>query len=66
MENGRIKLTVNGNEIFVNLEDNQASREFLEMLPLTLTFEDFNITEKLQHYQMNYQQKVYLLDIHQK
>ena len=66
MENGRIKLTVNGNEIFVNLEDNQASREFLEMLPLTLTFEDFNSTEKLQHYQMNYQQKVYLLDIHQK
>ena len=47
MENGKIKLTVNGNEIFVNLEDNQASREFLEMLPLTLTFEDFNSTEKI-------------------
>lgn len=48
MENARIKLTVNGNEeIFVKLDDNQASRDFLEMLPLTLSFEDFNNTEKI-------------------
>ena len=47
MENARIKLTVNGNEIFVKLDDNVASRELLEMLPLTLTFEDFNSTEKI-------------------
>lgn len=47
MENARIKLTVNGSEIFVKLDNNQASREFLEMLPLTLTFEDFNNTEKI-------------------
>ena len=48
MENARIKLTVNGNEeVFVNLDDNQASRDFLEMLPLTLTFDDFNNTEKI-------------------
>lgn len=48
LENVRIKLTVNGNEeVFVKLEDNQASRDFLEMLPLTLTFEDFNSTEKI-------------------
>ena len=47
MENTRIKLTVNGNEIFVRLDDNVASRELLEMLPLTLTFEDFNSTEKI-------------------
>ena len=47
MENARIKLTVNGNEIFVRLVDNVASREFLEMLPLTVTFEDFNSTEKI-------------------
>ena len=46
--NARIKLTVNGNEeIFANLENNVASKEFLEMLPLTLTFEDFNNTEKI-------------------
>ena len=47
IENARIKLTVNGNEIFVNLDESQASRELLEMLPLTLTFEDFNNTEKI-------------------
>lgn len=47
MENARIKLTVNGNEVFVRLDDNVASREFLGMLPLTLTFEDFNSTEKI-------------------
>ena len=48
MANARIKLTVNGSEeVFANLEDNVASREFLEMLPLTLTFEDFNNTEKI-------------------
>ena len=47
MENARIKLTVDGNDIFVNLDDNQASREFLGMLPLNLTFEDFNSTEKI-------------------
>ena len=48
LANARIKLTINGNEeIFANLEDNIASREFLEMLPLTLTFEDFNNTEKI-------------------
>lgn len=46
--NAKIKITVNGNEeVFANLEDNVASREFLEMLPLTLTFEDFNNTEKI-------------------
>lgn len=48
LENARIKLTVNENEeVFVSLDDNQASRDFLEMLPLTLTFEDFNSTEKI-------------------
>ena len=47
MENTRIKLTVNENEVFVKLDDNIASRDFLEMLPLTLTFEDFNSTEKI-------------------
>ena len=46
--NARIKLTVNGNEeVFVSLDNNQASQDFLEMLPLTLTFEDFNSTEKI-------------------
>ena len=48
MENARIKLTVNeNNEVYVRLDDNVASRDFLEMLPLTLTFEDYNNTEKI-------------------
>lgn len=48
LENTKIKLTVNGNEeVFVKLDDNQADQDFLEMLPLTLTFEDFNSTEKI-------------------
>ena len=47
MKNARIKLTVNGNEVFVRLDNNVASRDFLEMLPLTLTFEDYNNTEKI-------------------
>ena len=48
LKNTRIKLTVNGNEeVFITLDDNQASRDFSEMLPLTLTFEDFNNTEKI-------------------
>lgn len=46
--NARIKLTANGNqEMYVNLDNNQASNDFLEMLPLTLTFEDYNNTEKI-------------------
>ena len=47
MGNARLRLTVNGREMFVTLEDNQASRDLLEMLPLTLTFEDYNNTEKI-------------------
>ena len=48
MRNARLKLKINGNqEIFVVLDDNQTSKDFLEMLPLTLTFEDFNNTEKI-------------------
>ena len=43
-----IKLTVNGNEIFVRLDDNVASKELLEMLPLTLTLKILIVQKKLQ------------------
>lgn len=43
----RLKLTVNGNNLYVRLNDSQASNNLLEMLPLTLEFEDFNNTEKI-------------------
>lgn len=46
-EETRIKLTVNNEEIYVKLDNNQTSKEFLEMLPLTLDFEDYNDTEKI-------------------
>lgn len=47
MQNARIKLTFNNEEVYVKLDDNQTSRDFLEMLPLTLQFEDYNNTEKI-------------------
>lgn len=46
-EETRIKLTFNNEEIYVKLDNNQASKEFFEMLPLTLDFEDYNDTEKI-------------------
>lgn len=47
MQNTRIKLSFNNEEVYVKLDDNQTSRDFLEMLPLTLQFEDYNDTEKI-------------------
>lgn len=34
-------------EIVVELEDNLASKEFIKMVPLTISFEDYNHTEKI-------------------
>ncbi|MGN1311904.1 MAG: cyclophilin-like fold protein [Bacilli bacterium] len=47
MQNTRIKLTFDNEEVYVKLDNNQSSKDFLEMLPLTLTFEDYNNTEKI-------------------
>ena len=46
-ESMRIRLTVGGEVLYVDLEDNSAANALLEQLPLTLTFEDFNGTEKI-------------------
>ena len=46
-EGARLKLTFNDNELYVRLNDSQASNNLLDMLPLTLEFEDFNNTEKI-------------------
>lgn len=43
----RIKLTIDNEEIYVRLDNNKSSKQFLEMLPLTLEFEDYNDTEKI-------------------
>jgi hypothetical protein len=43
----RIKMAFNNEEIIVNLYDNPTSKDFLSLLPLTLTFEDYARTEKI-------------------
>lgn len=43
----RIRLIVDGETLPAVLEDNPAGRDFLSMLPLTLTVKDYNGTEKI-------------------
>ena len=47
LEDVRIKLTFNNEEVIVNMYDNPTSRDFLTLLPLTLTLEDHAVTEKI-------------------
>lgn len=49
ISNIRIKLTFNKEEVFIRMYDNPTSRDFLERLPLTLTFEDYAGTEKISY-----------------
>lgn len=43
----KVRLLFNGQEAVVSLSDNPASRDFIALLPLTMTFEDYNRTEKI-------------------
>lgn len=43
----RIKLTFNNEEVIIKLYDNPTSRDFLTLLPLTTTLEDFAGAEKI-------------------
>lgn len=43
----KAKLTIDGQEFDVTLYDTSAADALYNMLPLTLTFEDFNNTEKI-------------------
>ena len=43
----RIRLTINGQSTTATLDDNPTARDFLSMLPLTLTLEDYASTEKI-------------------
>jgi hypothetical protein len=43
----KVKMTFKQTEIIVAISDNGASRDFVSMLPLTLTFEDYAATEKV-------------------
>jgi hypothetical protein len=43
----KIRFTLNGTVVTATLEDNATSRDFIGMLPLTVTLEDFASTEKI-------------------
>ena len=45
----QIKLTVNGQECIATLYDNPSADDLYNALPLELTFEDYNQTEKISH-----------------
>ncbi|MFP5109424.1 cyclophilin-like fold protein [Neobacillus sp. C211] len=47
MEDVKVKLTFNNEEVMVNMYDNSASRDFLAQLPLTITLEDYVGKEKI-------------------
>ncbi|WP_167485748.1 cyclophilin-like fold protein [Geobacillus kaustophilus] len=47
IQNAKIKLTFDHEEVIVNMYDNPTSRDLLRKLLLTLTFEDFNGFEKI-------------------
>lgn len=46
---GKVRLTSGGGEAIAVLDDTPASRDFLSMLPLELTFKDYNGTEKISY-----------------
>lgn len=45
----KLKLTVDGQKISITLYDTPAANALYDMLPLTLTFEDFNGIEKISY-----------------
>lgn len=49
MEDVKIKLMFNNEEVIVNMYDNPTSRDFLTKLPLTITLEDYAGTEKISY-----------------
>ena len=47
MTKRKLKMTIDGQEILITLYDTPAANALYNMLPLTLTFKDFNNTEKI-------------------
>lgn len=43
----KIRIDVEGTRITAALDDNETSRDFVSLLPLTLTLEDYSATEKI-------------------
>jgi hypothetical protein len=46
-EKMKIRMTMEGAEIMATLDDNKTTRDFISLLPTTLTLEDYNKTEKV-------------------
>ena len=45
----KIRLTINGKAINATLIDNATTKDFLTLLPMTLTLEDYAATEKISY-----------------
>ena len=45
----KIRLTFDGKAVEATLLDNATARDFLSLLPMTLTLEDYHSTEKIGH-----------------
>jgi hypothetical protein len=45
----KIRLTINGKAMTATLVDNATARDFLSLLPMTLTLEDYAATEKISY-----------------
>ena len=45
----KIRLTFDGKAVEATLLNNATARDFLSLLPMTLTLEDYNSTEKIGH-----------------
>ncbi len=45
----KIRLTINGKAMTATLLDNVTTRDFLSLLPITLTLEDYAATEKISY-----------------
>lgn len=45
----KIRLTIDGKAITATLIDNATARDFLSLLPMTLTLEDYAATEKISY-----------------
>ena len=43
----KIRIDVNGTPVTATLDDNETLRDFVSLLPLKLTLEDYNSTEKI-------------------
>lgn len=46
---GKVRLISGGGEAIAVLDDTPAARDFLSMLPLELTFKDYDRTEKISY-----------------